>query len=57
MNGDRKTDVKDYQLVKSAIPSTPGGSKWNPNADMNGDDKVDMKDYQIVKSHIPTTDP
>ncbi|MEM2913979.1 MAG: dockerin type I repeat-containing protein, partial [Candidatus Bathyarchaeia archaeon] len=55
VNGDRKTDIKDYQLVKNAIPSTPGTPKWNPNRDINNDDKVDIKDYQIVKSHIPSS--
>jgi hypothetical protein len=54
VNGDRKTDIKDYQLVKSAIPSVPGGPKWNPNLDINNDGKIDVKDYQIVKSHIPS---
>jgi parallel beta-helix repeat protein len=55
VNGDRKTDIKDYQLVKSAIPSVPTGPKWNPNLDINNDYRIDVKDYQIVKSHIPTS--
>jgi hypothetical protein len=57
VNGDYKTDIKDYQLVKNAIPSTPGSPNWNPNYDVNDDYKIDIKDYQIVKNHIPSTDP
>jgi hypothetical protein len=42
----------DYQLVKNAIPSTPGSPKWNPNADINNDGVVNMLDFQIVKIHV-----
>jgi hypothetical protein len=45
INGDYVTDVKDYQLVKKAIPSMPGSPKWNPNANMNDDLVIDAKDY------------
>jgi parallel beta-helix repeat protein len=54
INGDYVTDSKDYQRVKNAIPSMPGGPKWNTNADINNDQVVDSKDYQIVKTHIPS---
>jgi PKD repeat protein len=54
VNGDYKTDIKDYQLVKNAIPSTPSSPNWNPNYDINDDYKIDIKDYQIVKIHIPS---
>jgi hypothetical protein len=54
INGDYVTDVKDYQLVKEAIPSIPGSLKWYPNADINCDGAITAKDYQLVKSHIPS---
>jgi hypothetical protein len=57
VNGDRMTDVTDYQMVKYAIPSMPGSPKWNPNLDINNDDIIDVTDYQTVKNHIPTVDP
>jgi hypothetical protein len=57
VNGDRTTELTDYQLVKKAMASTLGSPNWNPNADINSDDIIDVTDYQIVKSHIPTTDP
>ena len=57
VNGDRMTDVTDYQMVKYAIPSMQGSPKWNPNLDINNDDIIDVTDYQTVKNHIPTIDP
>jgi hypothetical protein len=52
INGDYVTNMLDYQLVKNAIPSTPGSPKWNPNADINNDGVVNMLDFQIVKIHV-----
>ena len=54
INGDYRTDMLDYQLVKNAIPSLPGSPKWNPNADMDNNLIINMLDYQIVKNHIPS---
>jgi PKD repeat protein len=52
VNRDGVVDAQDYQLVKRAIPSTPGDPKWNPNADLNNDGIIDATDFQIVKIHI-----
>ena len=54
INGDFVSSMLDYQLVKNAIPSIPGSSKWNPNADMDDNRIINMLDYQIVKNHIPS---
>jgi len=54
IGGDYITDSKDFVLIKKAIPSVPGSSRWNPNADINCDNLVDAKDYQILKNHIPS---
>jgi len=45
-------DGQDMQLVKNAVPSTPGSPNWNPNADLNDDGVIDGADYQIVKANI-----
>lgn len=52
LNGDYIVDGQDYQLVKNALPSTPGDPKWNPNADLNDDGVVDGQDFQKVKRNI-----
>jgi hypothetical protein len=57
LNGDYITDGQDYQLVKKAVPSSPGSPKWNPNADLNDDGIVDGQDFQIVKKNIGQSDP
>jgi len=57
LNGDYITDGQDYQLVKNAIPSSPGSPKWNPNADLNDDGLVDGQDFQIVKKNIGQSAP
>jgi hypothetical protein len=52
INGDLTVDVTDYQLVKKAIPSTPGSPNWNPKADLNEDNIIDVTDYAIVKKNV-----
>jgi hypothetical protein len=52
IDGTYSTTMLDYQLVKNAIPSTPGGPKWNPNADINNNGAVNMLDFQLVKIHV-----
>lgn len=52
VNGNLAVTVQDYQLVKLAIPSTPGSPKWNPKCDLNNDGVVDAKDYTIIKRNI-----
>lgn len=54
INGDYVTDGQDFQLVKRAVPSTPGDPDWNPNSDINNDGITDGQDYQLVKRHIPS---
>jgi len=57
LNGDYVTDGQDYQLVKRAVPSSPGGPRWNPNADLNDDGIVDGQDFQTVKNNIGQSGP
>jgi hypothetical protein len=57
LNGDYITDGQDYQLVKKAVPSSPGSPRWNPNADLNDDGIVDGQDFQIVKKNIGQSAP
>jgi len=57
LNGDYITDGQDYQLVKKAVPSSPGSPKWNPNADLNDDHIVDGQDFQTVKNNIGQSAP
>jgi len=57
LNGDYITDGQDYQLVKKAVPSSPGSPKWNPNADLNDDGIVDGQDFQTVKNNIGQSAP
>jgi hypothetical protein len=52
IDGTYSTTMIDYQMVKNAIPSTPGSPKWNPNADINNDGVVSMIDFQLVKIHV-----
>jgi hypothetical protein len=52
IDGTYSTTMLDYQLVKNAIPSTPGSRKWNPNADINDNGVVNMLDFQTVKIHV-----
>jgi len=57
LNGDYVTDGQDYQLVKKAVPSSPGSPRWNPNADLNDDGIVDGQDFQTVKNNIGQSAP
>jgi len=57
LNGDYITDAQDYQIVKRAVPSSPGGPRWNPNADLNDDGIVDGQDFQTVKNNIGQSAP
>jgi len=57
LNGDYITDGQDYQIVKKAVPSSPGSPRWNPNADLNDDGVVDGQDFQIVKNNIGQSAP
>lgn len=52
INGDLVVDGQDMQLVKNAIPSTPGSPNWKPEADLNKDNVIDGQDYILVKNNI-----
>ena len=52
VNGDFLVDVTDYQLTKIAIPSMPGESNWNPNADIDYNGLVEGRDFVILKKSI-----
>lgn len=54
LNGDYVVAVKDFQLVKNAIPSTPGSAKWNWPADVNCDNVINVMDYVLLKGKVPT---
>jgi peptide/nickel transport system substrate-binding protein len=54
INADLVVDGQDFQLVKKAVPSSPGATKWRWAADTNSDGIVDGQDFQQVKSLIPT---
>lgn len=52
INEDLVVDGQDMQLVKNAVPSTPGSPKWNQRADLNEDGVIDGVDYQLLKIRI-----
>ncbi len=49
ISADLVVDGQDFQLVKRAVGSAPGGAKWRWMADVSGDGIVDGVDYQKVK--------
>jgi hypothetical protein len=53
INGDLVVDGQDFQLVKRAVPSMPGGTKWRWAAEVSSDGVIDGTDYQLVKITIP----
>jgi len=57
VNWDGVIDDKDYALVQAAFGSVPGGSNWNPDADLNGDGKVDVRDTYMVAKNMGKTVP
>jgi peptide/nickel transport system substrate-binding protein len=54
VNKDLVVDGQDLQMVKRAIPSRPGETKWRWSADVNCDGIVDGVDLTKVKRAIPT---
>jgi len=52
INGDLLVDGQDFQLVKKAVPSTPGSPKWRPECDLNGDGIVDGQDFAKLKKFV-----
>lgn len=45
---DGRINILDISYVAKGFGSKPGGSWWNPNADINGDSKIDIKDVSLV---------
>jgi len=56
INWDGVVNVEDYVLLKNAIGSYPGHSKWNPNADLNSDLVVNVKDLVLFKKYVGNID-
>jgi len=52
INADRAVNNLDIRLLRLALGSQPGDSRWNPNADINDDGVVDNSDMKILTSHI-----
>ena len=52
ITGDLLVDGQDFQLVKRAVPSTPGSPKWRPECDLNGDGIVDGQDFAKLKKFV-----
>jgi len=52
INHDLVVDGQDLQLVKKAVPSSPGSPNWNQEADLNNDGVIDGQDYSIIKKYI-----
>ena len=51
VNGDGTVDIYDAILLSGAYNSTPGSTRWDPNADINGDFTVDIYDAIILAGH------
>ena len=52
INGDGVINVQDLVLVKKAVGSYPGHSRWNPDADLNSDLVVNVKDLVLTKKNV-----
>lgn len=51
VNGDFKVGLTDLVLLANAYGSTPGVTKWNPNADINDDGIVGLTDLVLLATH------
>jgi peptide/nickel transport system substrate-binding protein len=56
-DGSMTVNMLDYQLVKKAVGSTVGTTKWNWSCDVDLNNAVNMLDYQKIKTKIPTVYP
>ena len=52
INGDGTVDIYDAILLSGAFNSSPGSTKWNPNADINCDAVVDIYDAILLSGHF-----
>ena len=52
INGDGTVDIYDAIMLSGAFNSSPGSTRWNPNADINGDGIVDIYDAIIQSGHF-----
>lgn len=51
-NNDNAVTSADYGIVKRALYTVPGDTRYNPLADLNGDGKVNLSDFNIVRTHL-----
>ena len=52
VNGDGKVTGLDIGIIGLALFTSPGDSRWNPNADLNGDGYVGGIDVGIAGLHL-----
>ena len=52
INGDGTVDIYDAIQLAGAFGSSPGDTKWNPNADINGDGTVDIYDAIMLAGNF-----
>jgi len=48
VNGDGKVDILDVSMAVEAFGSSPGSTRWNPNADINSDGIVELFDLYLI---------
>lgn len=51
VNYDGKVDLEDLVILTLAYGSSPGDTRWNPNADINDNGKVGLSDLVILAVH------
>ncbi len=52
VNQDGKVDMRDVQIIVSAMFSGNGSPNWDPRADLDGNSIVDMRDLAILLLHF-----
>lgn len=55
INNDEKVDMKDIIIAAKAFGTSPGDSRWNPDADVNLDGTVDMRDIITIARNFGKT--
>jgi Dockerin type I domain len=55
VNGDGKVNILDIGMILVAYGSTPGSTRWNPNADFNNDGSVGIDDVSIALMYYNTS--
>jgi hypothetical protein len=51
VNYNGKVDLQDLVMLALAYGSSPGDTRWNPNADINDNGKVGLSDLAILALH------